>query len=87
MVDLEADEEDPVRVVQRFLHLVSSNLLHLVVLVSALGLEFVLVSAPLELSLSQLVLVSAPLGLDLEFAMGQPASALGHLESTLGHLE
>ncbi|GKE30140.1 hypothetical protein Tco_1445524 [Tanacetum coccineum] len=67
--------------------LVSSNLLDLVVLVSALGLEFVLMSAPLELSLSQLVLVSASLGLDLESAVGQPASALGLLESALGHLE
>ncbi|GKE12298.1 hypothetical protein Tco_1415849 [Tanacetum coccineum] len=40
-------------------------LLVLVVLVSALGPEFVLVSAPLELSLSLLVIVSALLGLDL----------------------
>nr|GEX51485.1 hypothetical protein [Tanacetum cinerariifolium] len=61
------------------LALVSSMLLHPVVLVSALGSEFVLLSAPLELSLSRLVLASALLGLDL-------LSALDHLESALVHL-
>ncbi|GJZ04312.1 hypothetical protein Tco_0537587 [Tanacetum coccineum] len=61
-----------------FVHLVYSMLLVLVVLVSALGPEFVFVSAPLELSLSQLVLVSV---------LGQLVSTLGHLESALDHLE
>nr|GFD03872.1 hypothetical protein [Tanacetum cinerariifolium] len=44
-----------------FLHLVSSMLLVGVVLVVALGPEFILGFAPLESSLSQLVLVSASL--------------------------
>ncbi|GKF68425.1 hypothetical protein Tco_0198104, partial [Tanacetum coccineum] len=58
-----------------------------VVLVGALGPEFVLGFSPLESSLSQLVLVSAPLGLDLVSALGQLVSALGHFESALDHLE
>nr|GEZ28633.1 hypothetical protein [Tanacetum cinerariifolium] len=48
-----------------FLHLAFSMQLDVVVLVGALGLEFVLGFAPLESSLSQLFLVSDPLSLHL----------------------
>ncbi|GJZ35231.1 hypothetical protein Tco_0581048 [Tanacetum coccineum] len=69
-----------------FLHLVSSTLLVGVVLVVALGPEFVLGFSPLESSLSQLVLVSAPLGLHLVSALVHVESVVVHLESALVHL-
>ncbi|GKA88568.1 hypothetical protein Tco_0810332 [Tanacetum coccineum] len=70
----------------RFLHLVSSMLLVVVVLVAALGPEFVLGFAPLKSNLSQLVLVSAPLGLHLVSALVHLESAQVHHESALVHL-
>ncbi|GJS04374.1 hypothetical protein Tco_0320882 [Tanacetum coccineum] len=72
--------------VKRFLHLVSSMLLVVVVLVAALGLEFVLVFAPLELSPSQHVFVFVPLGLHLVSTLVQLECVLVHLESALVHL-
>ncbi|GKC68440.1 hypothetical protein Tco_1101038 [Tanacetum coccineum] len=57
-----------------------------VVLVVALGPEFVLGSAPLESSLSQLVLVSSLLGLHRVSAMVHVESAVVHLETALVHL-
>ncbi|GJW29392.1 hypothetical protein Tco_0046267 [Tanacetum coccineum] len=63
-----------------FLHLVSLMQLDVVVLVAALGSEFVFRFAPLKSSLSQLVLVFDPLRVHL-------VSALVHLEFALEHLE
>ncbi|GKA12125.1 hypothetical protein Tco_0691671 [Tanacetum coccineum] len=57
-----------------------------VVLVAALGPEFVLGFAPLESSLSQLVLVSALLGLHLVSTLVHDESAVVYLVSTLVHL-
>ncbi|GKF85804.1 hypothetical protein Tco_0253631 [Tanacetum coccineum] len=60
----------------------SSMLFVGVVLVAALGPEFIFGFAPLESSLSQLVLVSNPLGLHLVSAL-----VLVHVESVVVHLE
>ncbi|GKE46446.1 hypothetical protein Tco_1477704, partial [Tanacetum coccineum] len=57
-----------------------------VVLVGALGPEFVLEFSPLESSLSQLVLVSALLGLHLVSAWVHDESIVVHLVSALVHL-
>ncbi|GKG29750.1 hypothetical protein Tco_0419648, partial [Tanacetum coccineum] len=57
-----------------------------VILVGALGPEFVLGFASLELSLSHLVLVSAPLGLHLVSAWVHDESVVVHLVSTLSQV-
>ncbi|GJX10251.1 hypothetical protein Tco_0200110 [Tanacetum coccineum] len=68
------------------IHFILTKKLVVVVLVGALGLEFVLGFAPLESSISQLVLMFAPLGFHLVSAWVHDECIMVYLVFALVHL-